>query len=242
MIWKLALPLGKSENGCRIISLDYYSEKPGTELLWDRFKVNKRKKGSFATTQDVFDIGMSAACVESRECFLKAFEHIIPLRKGIVRYEERTIIFIQDRWGSEWYGATYDAVADRHQNPLPAWLNSIKRLAFHDFNYRRRLPDFAQIILAFKNLEWLVEVVDLFYDGTTFRNYLHDIGGRSSAAWMKLALRNYKILSSTTNPDYKVPNIISSVRLLVEGREVSLRQLNEDRISQFLGIEFTFGW
>jgi hypothetical protein len=153
IIWKLALPLGKSENGCRIISFEYYWEKPGTDLLWDRFKIDERKKGSFATTRDVFDIGMSAACRESSECFLKAFKHIIPLRKGIVRYEERTIIFIQDRWGTEWYRATNDAVANRHHNPLPAWVDNIRRLAFHDFKYRRRLPDFAQIIPAFKNLE-----------------------------------------------------------------------------------------
>jgi hypothetical protein len=112
--------LGKSKNGSRIISLDYYWEKPSTELLWDRFKVDKRKKGSFATSRDVFDIGTPAACVESRKCFLKPFKHIIPLRKGIVRYEDRTITLIQDRWGTEWYGATYDAVANRHQNPLPA--------------------------------------------------------------------------------------------------------------------------
>jgi hypothetical protein len=159
---------------------------------------------------------MSAACRESRECFLKAFKHIIPLRKGIVHYEERNVIFIQDRWCTEWYRATNDAVANRHHNPLPAWVDNIKRLAFHDFNYRRRLLDFAQIIPAFKNLEWLIEVVDLFYDGTNFRNYLHDIGGRSKAPWMKLALRNYKIINSTTNPDYQVPSIISIVGVWVE--------------------------
>jgi hypothetical protein len=48
--------------------------------------------------------------------------------------------------------------------------------------------------------------------------------------------------SWTQLPDYKVPNIISSARLWVEGREVSLHQLDEDRISQSLGIKFIFRW
>ena len=231
MIWKEALPLGKDANGRRIISLDYYSERnPWTEVLWDRLKVDKRKKGSFATTRDILDIGMAGACIESRECFLNVFKHVIPLRKGIVRYEQDTIIFIRDRWGIEWLGASTNALLNQHENPLPAWFDSIKRLAFYDFNKRWQLHRFYLIISAFKNLEYLIEVVDVCCNGTNIRisdnSNIANIQERPGVAAVKESLRNYKTILSIT--DYKIPDIDSIYRFWVEGREAPEDLLLED--------------
>jgi len=94
---------------------------------FERIEVDKRQQGNFVTTVSVFELGVSAACVDSRRCYLKAFPIHMPVRKGVVHFDKETTVY---------FSGINDPLSGRETLFLPDYyqtcLNQIEKLAFPD--------------------------------------------------------------------------------------------------------------
>ena len=168
-IWEMAVPSSKNEKGRRIIRghfdfarTSHVKQRKGLSVFvypsWDEFPRS--------TSTSVFDIGMAKACVESREVYLKALEHVIPIEPnpkldGVVHFDKETTFYLCYLDLDLRYSAILDAF-DKGWG-ISKWASNLRKLAVNasvldDPPTWSGYLNFSAILLGFIHLEELVVV------------------------------------------------------------------------------------
>jgi hypothetical protein len=160
-IWVQALPTDTDVNGRRILNVAYRWLTHDDDSWEDRFEVNKRKRSVFVTHPGILDIGMSRACRESRTLWLKTFTTELPVRKGVVRYDNETTIYPTDSHSLRFRFDNTPTIF----KPVPKFVLDIKRLALRQGDvqlfWAPLSGDGLSFLQDFRNLETLVAVVEV---------------------------------------------------------------------------------